>query len=177
MEAQACGQRQARAQSASGGFGKLPGYSFLLITRAAQDAIATFRREHMRVDLRLERALISGCTELCIRRRELHDGWYRRASALCESVASGSEQERTRPAPVLIRTLTKREVTAFASAWQLDATPREANGLLNVGVLVSSAVHQTLETPALHVELIDIVGHIVAFEVRSGFSAAQPPPR
>ncbi len=164
-------ERPARLehQGASRADGYLPGYAPVQVSEAAYEALLGFRKSRLRVDLRLERALVTACTEICLRANGLHNDWYQRSRALADSLQSGPSATQLRPAPVLIRSKTKGEAAGFAMAWQLGADQRTA-----LAPLVSSAIHIATEDVSLHRELIECLGQLLVWEVKVGFTPVNP---
>lgn len=149
--------------------GYLPGYAPVQVSEAAYDTLLRFRKSRLRVDLRLERALVTACTEVCLRTTVLHDDWYQRSRALADSLHSGQSGPQMRPAPVLIRSRTKGEAAGFAMAWQLAADQRAA-----LAPLVSSAIHIATEDVSMHRDLIECLGLLLVWEVKAGFTPVNP---
>jgi hypothetical protein len=164
-------ERPARLQHQGSGRadGYLPGYAPVQVSVAAYEALMDFRNSRLRVDLRVERALVTACTEICLRATGLHNDWYKHSRALADSLQSEPTGNPMRPAPVLIRSKTKGEAAGFAMAWQLAADQRAA-----LAPLVSSAIHIATKDGSLHRELIECLGQLLVWEVKAGFTPVNP---
>jgi len=159
-------QRAPAAASSAGGRQdhKVVGYSPTLITQAAKDLLGDFRRLNLRVDLRLERALATGCAQLCLDEPALHRPWYPLARSVADTLHVPGGDSLLCLGPVLVRTRHMRRAAAMAMAWELGRDERAA-----ATPLLSAAIELVTRDASLHGQLIEIVASTVAWEVRAGF--------
>lgn len=163
-------KRQAQTNGAGhscGGY--VQGYVPVAINREVVDTLRQFRRENIIVDLRIERALVSGAVEMCIVEPAMREQLKKSTQRVLDSTSAPTLREMTgreHNAPVLIRKSVKKDLRDLAGAWNLGVADETINNLM-----VSAAISLVIATERLHDKWVELVAKTVAIEVREGFQS------
>lgn len=147
--------------------GYVPGYVPIGLAREIREEMSEFRRTNLPVDLRIERAMVTAATQLCLNGGELQDRLRTSTTTLIES--AGAEEIEAATAPthtnsVLIRRSVKADIRSVAEAWGL----RGADDAIN-SVLVSAAVALVLGAEHFHAAWVKLIASNVGQEVQEGY--------
>jgi len=147
--------------------GYVPGYVPVAINRDVVDTLRQFRRKNMTVDLRIERAMVSGAVEMCIVEPAMREQLKESTQRVLQSTTAPALREMTgreHNAPVLIRKSVKKDLRDLAGAWNLGVADETINNLM-----VSAAISLVIATERLHSKWVELVAKTVAIEVHEGF--------
>lgn len=153
--------------SLQGNASYVPGYVPVAIDREVVNRLREFRRDHLKVDLRIERAMVSSATEICLADEEMRKQLKSSTHGVLKETAPETLQEMTsrrNTAPVLIRRNVKRELRSAAGLWNLSGADETINN-----VMVSAAISLILMTERLHDKWIQLTANTVGTEVQEGF--------
>jgi hypothetical protein len=143
--------------------GFVRGYVPVGITRDAQEALHQFRLNRLRVDLRIERALITAAAELAMKDASLRSQLQESAAEMVNSKPDSNHST----ASVLIRKEVKRDVRTTAQAWGFQGADQDVNT-----AMVSTALSVVLKAEALHKQWIEMVSEAVKWEVANGYQSS-----
>jgi len=159
---------QMDTQGGSQGCGSyVPGYVPVAIDREVVNRLRVFRREKLNVDLRIERAMVSSATEICLADEEMREQLKSSTHGVLRETTAETLEEMTsrrNTAPVLIRRNVKRELRSAAGLWNLSGADETINN-----VMVSAAISLILMTERLHEKWIQLTANTVGTEVQEGF--------
>lgn len=147
--------------------GYVPGYVPVAINREVVDTLRQFRRDMLKVDLRIERAMVSGAVEMCIGDQGMRDQLKQSTEHVLQSTNGQTLRAMTgreHNAPVLIRRSVKKDLRDLAGVWNLGVADETINNLM-----VSAAISLVLATERLHSKWVQLIANTVANEVHEGF--------
>lgn len=164
------GRMQELAANSGSGLGSyVPGYVPVAIDRSVVGTLRQFRKDRLQVDLRIERAMVSAATEICLDDEAMRARLKQSTQEVLNSVdepALRAMTDRDNTAPVLIRRSVKRDLRDAAGAWQLGVADETINN-----VMVSAAISLVLATERLHQRWVQLIASTVATEVHEGFQS------
>lgn len=146
----------------------VPGYVPVTIDRDVKERLVHFRQTNLPVDLRIERAMISAATDLCLDSPDLQSRLQGEAEAACRQCDSGADQHRAGEAPVLIQRSVKTRLRMAAATWGLEGADNRINE-----AMVSAAVSIVLAAEHLHEAWVRMTAVVVGWEVEEGFKSSR----